>query len=120
MTIQYSHHSPSSLNLFAAAPAMWVLEKVVGLKQPVGAPAHRGTAVEHGVALGLLDPTASVQACLDAALTKYDAVSALSGDERREEYRDSIHDFVPKLLKELRPYGVPTRTQGFVEWQPEG
>jgi PD-(D/E)XK nuclease superfamily len=120
MTIQYSHHSPSSLNLFAAAPAMWVLEKVVGLKQPVGAPAHRGTAVEHGIALGLLDPTASVQACLDAALTKYDAVSALSGDERREEYRDSIHDFVPKLLKELRPYGVPTRTQGFVEWQPEG
>jgi hypothetical protein len=120
MTIEYTRHSPSALNLFAASPSMFVLERIIGLKQPVGAPAHRGVAVEEGVAVGLLDPDASVQVCLDAALTKYDAISALSGDERREEYRDSINDFVPAILKELRPYGIPTRTQGLVDWQPEG
>ena len=46
-------HSPSSLNLFAASPAMWVLEKILGIKQPVGVPAHRGVAVEDGVVVGL-------------------------------------------------------------------
>ena len=79
------HHSPSSLNLFCASPAMWVLEKVVGVRQSVGSPAHRGTAVEEGVTLGLLNPDAPMQACVDAALKKYDTVSALSGDARRQD-----------------------------------
>ena len=37
----YHHHSPSSLNQFAASPALFVLERILGLKQVVGAPAHR-------------------------------------------------------------------------------
>lgn len=114
------HHSPSSLNLFCAAPAMYVLEKIIGIRQPVGAPAHRGTGVEEGVTLGLLDPSATIEACIDAALKKYDAVSALSGDARREKYRETIPEMVTAALNELRPYGVPSRTQGFVEWKPEG
>ena len=44
-------HSPSSLNQFAASPAMFVLERILGLRQPVGVPAHRGVAIEDGVAL---------------------------------------------------------------------
>jgi hypothetical protein len=56
MIESYKQHSPSSLNLFAASTAMWVLEKVLGEKQPVGVPAHRGAAVEDGVTFGLLNP----------------------------------------------------------------
>lgn len=116
----YKHHSPSSLNLFAAAPAMWVLEKVLGLRQPVGVPAHRGVAVEDGVTLGLLKPDASLEACVDVAYTRYDTITAMSTDERRERYRANIPDMIKQALTELRPYGVPSHTQGLVEWKPEG
>lgn len=116
----YKHHSPSSLNLFAAAPAMWVLEKVLGLKQPVGVPAHRGVAVEDGVTLGLLNPDASLEACVDVAYTRYDTITAMSTDERREKYRANIPDMIKQALAELRPYGVPSHTQSLVEWKPEG
>jgi hypothetical protein len=114
------HHSPSSLNLFCASPAMWVLEKVIGVRQSVGAPAHRGTGVEEGVTLGLLNPDAPMQACVDVALKKYDTISALSGDARRQDYRETIPAMVERALAELRPYGIPSRTQGFVEWKPDG
>lgn len=114
------HHSPSSLNLFCASPAMWVLEKVIGVRQSVGSPAHRGTAVEEGVTVGLLNPDAPLQACIDMALKKYDTISALSGDARRQDYRDTIPAMVEKALNELRPYGIPSKTQGFVEWKPDG
>lgn len=116
----YKHHSPSSLNLFAAAPAMWVLEKLIGVRQPVGAPAHRGVAVEESVTFGLNNPDASLKDCLDVALTKYDTVSALSPDDRREKYRETISEMIGRALDELRPYGLPSRTQGFVEWKPDG
>jgi hypothetical protein len=36
----------NSINLFCASTAMWVVEKIFGLTQPVGAPARRGVAVE--------------------------------------------------------------------------
>jgi len=120
MISSYTRHSPSALNLFAACPSMFVLERVLGVRQPVGSPAHRGTAVEEGVTLGLMDPSATLDACVAAALKKYDAVSALSGDKRRDDTRETIPGMVEAGLEELRPYGVPSATQGFVEWKPEG
>lgn len=99
---------------------MFVLEKVLGKRQPVGAPAHRGTAVEEGVTLGLLNPDASITSCIEAALKKYDTITALNSDKRREEYRATIGEMVMLGLDELRPYGVPSATQGFIEWKPEG
>jgi hypothetical protein len=110
----YAHHSPSSLNQFAASPALFVLERILGLKQVVGAPAHRGVAVEAGVAYGLTNPKASERRAVEAAYTAYDTVSALSPDERKENYRKNIPDMVGQALDELRPYGVPDETQGFL------
>jgi hypothetical protein len=99
---------------------MFTLEKILGRRQPVGAPAYRGTAVEEGVTIGLLNPDATVTSCIEAALKKYDTLTALSGDKRREEYRETIGGMVMLALDELRPYGVPSQTQGFIEWRPEG
>lgn len=99
---------------------MYVLERVLGERQPVGAPAHRGTAVEDGVTIGLLNPEMPLDACAETALKKYDTITALSGDKRREEYRETIPGMVASALAELRPYGIPSATQGFVEWKPEG
>lgn len=118
--MKLERHSPSSLNLFCAAPAMYVLERILGQRQPVGSPAHRGTAVEDGVTHGLMNLTADVQDCINVALKKYDTISALSSDKRREDYRATIPDMVKTALEELRPYGTPSRCQGFVEWRPDG
>lgn len=120
MIASYTRHSPSACNLFCASTSMFVLEKVLGFRQPVGAPAHRGIAVEDGITCGLLDPKASIDACVGVALKKYDTITALSGDKRREDYRATIQDMVESGLTELRPYGVPSKCQGFVEWKPEG
>lgn len=118
--MKIERHSPSSLNLFCASPSMFVLERVLGRRQPVGAPAHRGTAVEDGVTAGLTDPNAQISDCVQVAYATYDRITALSGDKRREEYRATIPDMVKSALEELRPYGVPTHCQGFIEWKPEG
>jgi hypothetical protein len=99
---------------------MFVLERVLGLRQPVGVPAHRGTAVEHGVAHGLLNPGASLADCVDIARLKYDTITALSSDDRREKYRDNLADMIGQGLAELRPYGIPSACQGEITWQPEG
>jgi hypothetical protein len=118
--MKIERHSPSSLNLFCAAPSMYVLERIVGLRQPVGSPAHRGTAVEDGITHGLMNPQAEIADCVAVAVKKYDTISALSADKRREDYRITIHEMVKTGLEELRPYGIPSKTQGFVEWRPEG
>jgi hypothetical protein len=120
MIANYIRHSPSALNLFAASPAMFVLERVLMIKQPVGVPAHRGVGVEDGVTFGLLNPNASLAECVDIAQLKYDTLTALSTDDRRQKYRDNISDMVAMALEELRPYGIPSHTQGLVEWKPEG
>lgn len=118
--MKIERHSPSSLNLFSACPSMFVLERIIGIRQPVGSPAHRGTAVEDGVTAGLMDPAKPLDDCYAVALKKYDTISALSSDKRREEYRATIPDMVKMALEELRPYGVPSHCQQFVEWRPEG
>jgi hypothetical protein len=99
---------------------MYVLERIIGIRQPVGSPAHRGTAVEDGVTAGLLDPAKPLEECAAVALKKYDTITALSSDKRREEYRATIPGMVASALAELRPYGVPSHTQQFVSWKPEG
>lgn len=118
--INYERHSPSSCNAFVASPAMWVLERIIGIKQPVGAKAHRGVAVEDGVTLGLMNPDAPLEACVDVALTRYDTLTAMSADNNREKYREGISEMIRQALDKLRAYGVPSRTQAKVEWKPEG
>lgn len=118
--MKFERHSPSSLNLFCASPSMFVLEKILGRRQPVGAPAYRGTAVEDGVTAGLMDPAKPIDECAEIALKKFDSLTGLSGDKRREEYRATIPDMVKSALEELRPYGFPTHCQQFVQWKPEG
>lgn len=110
---QIAHLSPSSLNLWAAEPALWVMERLLNKRVPVGAAAHRGTAVEHGVWLGLFAKATSEQGlsvaeCQKAALTEYDRLTALSGDPNRDKERDAVPGCVETALNELLPYGVPT------------
>src|SRR4051812_8609600 len=96
-----TRHSPSSLNLFCASPAMWVVERVLGHRMPVGVPAHRGTAVEAGVAHGLLNPTCDPQDSIDIAKQRYRELTALSPDLRKDKYGSDIDAMVLRALTEL-------------------
>ena len=84
------HLSPSSLNLWAAEPALWVMERLLDRRSPTGAPAIRGRAVEHGIHLGLLDPSQPLADCVAAAEATFDREMALNSDERREAEKNSL------------------------------
>lgn len=118
--MKVERHSPSSLNLFCASPSMFVLERVMGRRQAVGAAAHRGTAVEAGIAAGLFDLDRPVEECVEIAATKYRSLIGLCTDPSVETKEKTIPAMVMQGLDELRPYGTPTSQQGFVEWRPEG
>jgi hypothetical protein len=77
------HLSASSLNLWAAEPALWIMERLLGRRSPSAIPAARGKAVEAGVNLGLHDPALPVEACLAEAETAFDRETALNPDPPR-------------------------------------
>jgi hypothetical protein len=113
------HLSPSTCNLFIGSPAMFVLDKILKRRQPVGAAAHRGTAVEEGIVLGLTKGATDSE-CIAAARQTYGRLTAFSGDPKRDKEGESIADFVRMGLAELRSYGKPTSTQGKVVYDIEG
>lgn len=114
------HLSPSTLNTFAAAPAMFVLEKLLKRRQPVGAAAHRGTAAEAGVLAGIMSPDAPLEACVSEAMTVFREKTALSGDPRRDKEAEAIPGLVEQGILALRSYGPPSHWQAKVEWHVDG
>jgi hypothetical protein len=100
------HLSASSINLFAAQPAMWAMQKLMGRRSMVGPAAHRGTAIEAGVEMDLFEPSAPVEACQEAAIARFNHLTALSADRAVEKERANIAPAVAIALAELRQYGV--------------
>jgi hypothetical protein len=103
------HLSASSINTYAAEPALWVMERLLKRSAPVGCAAHRGTAIEAGVAAGLQG--SNLAASQSIALRRYDELTALSGDPKRQTERDNVAPSVATALGELLPYGTPTAVQ---------
>ena len=114
------HLSASSCNLFAAAPALWCMERLLGLKAPVGAAAHRGTAIEAGVSNGLLRPWATEDECVDVAEQQFRNLIAFSGDPKQESEGKAVAPTVRVALAELRKYGNSVTAQEKIEWRAEG
>lgn len=114
------HLSPSQINLFCASPALWVMERILKRRSPVGAAAHRGIAAEDGIVAGLMDPAKSAAECADVALAKFRTLTALSRDPGREKEGSALPLIVHEGLKELRPYGLPSLAQGKIEHRFEG
>lgn len=104
-----AHLSASSLNTFAAAPSLWVMEKLLGHRGKVGCAAHRGSAVEAGISHGLFDKACEVDECIQTGLRLYDRLSALSGDPKREGERQLVSPMIEQGLATLRERGAPIR-----------
>jgi hypothetical protein len=109
------HLSASSLNLWAAEPAVWAMERLLGHRSPPSALMARGKAVEDGVHAGLLDPARSVDECAAQAVAAFNREMALIPDDRRDGERALIPGYVEHGLGELRQYGVPSAYQDRVE-----
>ncbi len=109
------HLSPSSLNLWAAEPALWVMERLLGRRSPTGAAAARGKAAEHGIHLGLMESGLAPSECAAAAQIAFDREMALTPDEHRTSERANLTGYVANGLAELRQYGIPTEYQDRVE-----
>jgi hypothetical protein len=101
------HLSASSLNLWAAEPALWIMERLFGRKAPSGVPAARGRAVEAGVHLGLVNPALPAEDCIAEAERAFDRETVFNGDPRRAEERKKLAGYVRGALAELRQYGPP-------------
>lgn len=101
------HLSASSINLFVAQPAMWAMQKLMGRKTGVGPSAHRGTSIEVGVEMGLFDHNASVDACQEATVSRFNQLTALSSHPGVDKERSAVAPAVAIGLAELRQYGVP-------------
>ncbi|MFH1157625.1 MAG: PD-(D/E)XK nuclease family protein [Pseudomonadota bacterium] len=114
------HLSASSLNLYAAEPALWVMERLLGIKSGGSAAMARGKAAEVGVHLGLSQPYLSVEACIAQAEREYDREMALVPDPNREDERKNIAGYVTNGIQELRQYGIPTSYQDKVSIKLEG
>lgn len=110
-----THLSASSINMFAAEPAIWIMERLLKKRGPVGCSAHRGTAGEAGIVHGLLNPKAEVAECQAIALAEYDRLTALSGDPKRIKEREALPGIVATGLAELRQYGIPDEVQKRIE-----
>lgn len=94
------HVSASSLNLWAAEPALWVMERLLKMRSPVGPTAHVGTAVERGVEHALLHPDRRAEA-VGVAQARYDE---LCSDATA---REKIAGMVEQALGQLAAYGTP-------------
>jgi hypothetical protein len=114
------HLSASSLNLYAAEPALWVMERLIGLKSSGSAIMARGKAVEAGVHLALTRPNLTIDAAITEGLRTYDLEMALVPDARREDEKQQIPGYIKFAVEELRPYGVPTAYQDKVSVTLEG
>ena len=109
------HLSASSLNLWAAQPALWIMERLLGRRTPPGIPAARGKAVEHGVHLGLTNPRLPIEECIEGAEHEFIRQTALSTDPRREDERKKLAGWVRGALSELKQYGTPDGYQEKIE-----
>lgn len=113
------HLSPSTCNLFVSSPAMFVMQKVMKIRTSVGAAAHRGTAVEVGIAHALITGS-GVAAAQEVARQEFAKLTALSTDPRIDKEQSSIAEMVKVGLHELSKYGPPTSTQGAIKHRFEG
>ena len=86
------HLSPSSLNLFAAEPALWVMERLLGHRSSPGCAAHRGTAAEAGIEIGLINPDLPV-----AEYTALQVKQAVVGAGKA--HKTQVQMMVRKLLR---------------------
>ena len=103
------HLSASSINLWANAPDVWVMQYLHGLRTPMGAAPWRGICIEDAVVAALTG--SDVETAIKDALAKFDG-RFIVGDEKTTKERDMIEPSVNLALEQLAEYGEPEFPEG--------
>lgn len=103
------HLSASSINLWANAPDVWVMQYLHGLRTPMGAAPWRGICIEDAVVAALTGSDA--ETAIKDALAKFDG-RFIVGDEKTTKERDMIEPSVNLALEQLAEYGEPEFPEG--------
>ena len=96
------HLSPSSLNLWANEPALYVLKYLHGLRDEMGAAAKRGTAVEAGLDVFLMNRQASVEDCTQVAIDNYRLNTGGLADDEHEKEAGLIAPMLTQAIGAMR------------------
>jgi PD-(D/E)XK nuclease superfamily len=113
------HLSASSVSLYRAQPALWILRYLFGIKDEAGAAAWRGSAVEAGID-HILYKQCPDEDAIAIALESFEMKAAGDLDEKVQKERDAIPAFVKQASKLLRPLGEPVARQFQVEQWLDG
>jgi len=99
------HLSASSINLWANAPDVWVMQYLHGKRTPFTSPAPwRGICVEDAVVETLMG--GSEQEAIANALAKFDQRFPI-GDEKTTKERDMVQPMVQLAVEQLMEFGKP-------------
>jgi hypothetical protein len=101
-----THTSPSSINLFAEAPDVYVAEKLFGYKGRMSPAAYRGIVIEKAVS-NIIAKGESEEKAVSWAILEFNREVALYGSDKIEEEREMIAPCVQQALEVLKPYGQP-------------
>lgn len=98
------HLSASSINLWANAPDVWVMQYLHGMRTPMGAAPWRGICVEDAVVSVLSG--GSEQDAIAAALDKFDK-RFIIGTEATTKEREVITPMIQLAVEQLIEFGKP-------------
>jgi hypothetical protein len=98
------HLSASSINLWANAPDVWVMQYLHGKRTGMSAAPWRGICVEDAVVETLMGGSESE--AITNALAKYDQRFPI-GDEKTTKERDMITPMVQVAIEALMEFGKP-------------
>jgi hypothetical protein len=98
------HLSPSSINLWANAPDVWLMSYLYGIRTPMGPAPWRGIVVEEAVVETMMG--GSEKDAIQKALDKFDK-RFLIGDEATTKERAMIEPMVQLSVEQLMEFGKP-------------
>lgn len=112
----FKHMSVSNVNGFISWRSKWYLERIAGFKSVMNPEAHRGTAVEHGVAHCLIQRQ-PIDDGIALALHDYDELCADLDVDHAAQCREGIPGLVKALIGALEPFGRVVSVQRAVRGQ---
>lgn len=111
--------SASSIALYRAEPAFWVLKHLYRIKDEAGPSAWRGRAVEAGVN-HILFEDCSDDVAADIALATFEQSASGDLDEKVDKHRQAVAPMVRQASNLLRAMGPPVMRQKRVEQWLDG
>lgn len=112
------HLSPSSLNLYAVNPSLWVGKYLHGWRDEMGPAGHRGTAVEAGLDLWLFHRNQGD--AIAKALAHFAELTQGEASDEHEAERANIAPMLQQAIAALKDVPVPVGRQLKIEHYVNG